>query len=431
MLQYILIYLAHKTLRRYKPMIIGITGSAGKTSTREAIFSVLKKRFRMRASKQHDDYAMAIILAILEISDYGGRMDKWVFAVFRIWWQLVFQKKEYPEILILEYGVERPGDMDYLLSIARPAIAVVTAVGDIPMHVEFFKNPEDVIREKAKLAQVLSVNNYAILNHDDYAVYDMKGLTKAHVITFGFEAAAELAITNVELRTAKDEKLGDIPEGIAFKVVSAGSVVPIRLHGGFGKGAVYSAAAAAAVGLVLNMNLVEVAEALAGYVALAGRLRLLKGIKNSFIIDDTYGASPDSMRAALDTLKSLPGRRKIAVLGGITEVGRYAEQVHRSLGDLAASYADLLITVGLRAKFIASEATTRGIERDGRVLPSEHVWSFDDAASAGQALDPLIQEGDLILITGSKDMQMERAVFEIMAEPLQAKELLVRQGEGR
>ena len=173
--------------------------------------------------------------------------------------------------------------------------------------------------------------------------------------------------------------------------------------------------------------MVEIAEALAGFVPPPGRLRLLKGIKRSFILDDTYNASPEAMRVALDTLEALPGKRKIAVLGDMLEIGTYTEASHRSIGDRVAQCADMLITVGSRAKFIADEAMTRGAERGGKVLTHDQVMRFNDATEAGKALDPLIQEGDVILVKGSQGMRMERAVYEIMAQPLLAEKLLVRQ----
>lgn len=427
-LQKVLAVLARAAIRKYNPIIVGITGSVGKTSIKEAIYAVLKNKYRVGKAEKNYNNEIGLPLSILGIPHCGKNIFKWVFILLRPSWRILHEDKNYPEILILEYGVDRPGDMDYLLSIAKPKIAVVTAIGDIPVHVEFFKNPEQLIEEKAKLVQVLPVNGFAVLNHDDYAVYDMKEKTKARVITYGQEEHADLKVMNYELRTKKDPTLNDdIPEGISFKVEYAGSVVPIRLQDAFGLPQTYAASAAAAVGLVLNLNLVEISEALHNYTPPSGRLRLLRGIKNSFILDDTYNASPESMRLALDTLKELPAKRKIAVLGDMLEIGRYTEQAHRAVGDQAGEFIDLLFTVGPRAKFIADEVLTSGLERIARQLESNQVFKFDDSLAAGRALDPLIQPGDLILVKGSQATRMERAVEEIMAHPEKTKELLVRQ----
>ena len=427
MLEKVLVSLAHATIKKYKPMVVAVTGSVGKTSARMAIFDVLKTTRHVRTAAKNFNNEIGVPLAILGIDHQGKNILAWAWALKRAWLQLIISTKKYPEILILEYGVDRPGDMDYLVSIARPDIAVVTAIGDVPAHIEFFADAEAVANEKAKIVQVLPIEGYAILNHDDYAVYDMKEKTKAHLMTYGFEEHADVRIANYELRSTKDETRGDVPDGISFKIEQNGSMVPVRLHNTFGKPACFAAAAAAAVALVLNKNMVEISEALAGYVSPPGRLRLLKGNKHSFILDDTYNASPEAMRVALETLEALPGKRKIAVLGDMLEIGKYTEQAHRSIGDKVAQCADMLITVGARAKFIADEAMTRGAERGGKVLTPEQVMRFDDPVEAGKALDPLIQEGDVILIKGSQGMWMEKAVYEIMGQPMLARDLLVRQ----
>ena len=425
--QEILASLARATIKKYNPMVIAVTGSVGKTSARMAIFDVTSKWYRTRMGEGNDNGAMSVALTILGIEHCGKNPVAWIFSLIKILFNLYIAGEDYPKVLALEYGIRGSGDMDSLLSIARPDIAVVTAIGEAPNHLEFFKDAEEFTAEKAKLVQVLSTDGYAVLNHDDYDVYDMKEKTKAHVLTYGFEDQADVHILNYELRITKDEKSGDIPDGISFKIQHGGSMVPVRLHHVFGTPSCLSAAAAVAVGLVLNRNLVEIAEVLSGYEPPPGRLRLLKGIKQSFILDDTYDAGPESMRIALDTLQALPGKRRIAILGDMGEIGKYTEQAHRSVGDKVSEFADLLIIVGARAKFIADEAMNHGLEKHARTLTHDQVMSFDDPVSAGHALDPLIQEGDLILVKGSKEMSMEKAVFEIMAQPLLAENLLVRQ----
>ncbi len=456
-LQGILAYLARATIRKYRPVIIGITGSVGKTSTREAVFAVLKKKYRVRTAEKNYNNEIGLPLTILGIPHYGKNILGWLYGLIRANRRIVWHAS-YPEVLVLEYGVDRPGDMDYLLSIARPDIAIVTAIGDIPVHVEFFEDPEELIKEKTKLVSSLPQDGYAILNHDDYAVYDMKEKTDAKVFTFGSEEHADLRLVNYQMLVTKDAKLGDIPEGINFKIEHGGKVIPIKLRGAFGMPHAYAASAAAATGLTMNMNFVEISQALEDYIPPAGRLRLLKGIKDSLILDDTYNAAPESMRAALDTLKALPGKRKIAVLGDMLEIGKYAEQAHRAIGDKAAEFVDVLFTVGLRAKFIADEyrlhrrperhpdshpersegslgpsadASGRPTGSDSsqklRMTISGRCEVFDDSVSAGRALDPLTREGDLILIKGSQSIRMEKAVFEVMRNPEEAHKLLVRQ----
>ncbi len=418
-LQKILAILARATIRKYRPIVVGVTGSVGKTSARLAIYAVLKKKFSARTAEKNYNNEIGVALTILGMPHYGRNVFGWLWGLIRANKGIVW-RSAYPQVLVLEYAVDRPGDMDYLLSLARPDIAVVTAVGDIPAHVEFFENPEDVAREKGKLAAAAPRTGFVILNHDDYLAYDMKEKTKAPVLTYGLEERAEVRISNYEIRIAKDIDAGDTPAGVSFKIDCKGSTVPMRLSGALGIGAAYAAGAGAAVGIAMGMNMLEVSEALREYAPPSGRMRLIRGIKHSVILDDTYNASPAAVRAALETLREAPGKRKIAVLGDVLEIGEYTEHAHRAIGVLAVQCADMIFCVGARAKFIADEARLRGFD-------SSHVFIFDDSRSAGRALDPMIRAGDLILVKGSQGMRMEQAVEEIMVHPEDASKLLVRQ----
>ncbi|MDP3710628.1 MAG: UDP-N-acetylmuramoyl-tripeptide--D-alanyl-D-alanine ligase [bacterium] len=421
-LQTLLAILAKLTIWRFNPKVIGITGSVGKTSTRETVFAVLKTKYRVRQAEKNYNNEIGLPLTILNIPHYGKNFLAWGWGFVLSAFSLIKSKNSYPEILILEYGVDKPGDMDFLLNLAKPDIAVITAIGETPMHVENFKDPEGVISEKVKLIKCLGEDGYAILNHDDYVVYDIKNRTKGKVLTYGFEENAEVKAINYILKTTLDETLGEMPEGASFKINFKNKIIPVRMHGVLGKSNIYAALAAAAVGTVLDINLIKVSEALADLTPPAGRLRLLMGIKNSLILDDTYNAGPESTRLALETLKDAPGKRKIVILGDMLELGKYTEAAHRSIGDQAAEFADILVTVGVRAKFISDEANLKGLDKS-------QIFIFDSTDSARGFLDQLIKEGDLILVKGSQGMRMEKIVEEIMLNPERAKELLVRQEE--
>ena len=413
-LQKILYFLAKMTVKKYEPLVIGVTGSVGKTSTKEAIFTVLKHKYWVRKSEKSFNTEIGMPLAILGMENHHKNIFAWTRDLTTSFLKIIFMAK-YPEILILEFGVQKPKDMDYLLGIAKPFIGVVTAIGEIPVHVEFFVGTREVAEEKSKLIQSLSNKGFAILNYDDEAVYEMKRKSKAHMMTFGFHEHSDLKIINYDLHINPNGK----PEGLAIKVEYNGSIVPIRLNNCFGKPQAYSAAAACLVGLAMNMNLVEIAEALKEFEPPAGRLRLMRGIRNSLILDDTYNAAPEAMHMALDTLRDLPAKRKIAVLGDMLEIGGFTEQAHREIGMKAAKFCDIIFTVGDRAKFIADEAR--------KISQNCEIKSFDNPVEVGKSLGPVIQEGDLILVKGSQGMRMEKTIEEIMAEPEKAKKLLVRQ----
>jgi UDP-N-acetylmuramyl pentapeptide synthase len=326
-LQWILKCLAQAVVWRYRPGIIGVTGSVGKTSTKFAIASVLGGERNVRVSPDSHNNELGFPLAILgewrndelelvsKLNPPGTkRVQKiffWLKVIFAGVWQVIsFHKKKYPEILVLEYGADRPGDLKYLLMIARPNVSVITAIGDIPVHVEFYAGPDEIAREKARIIERLPAAGFAILNHDDESVMNLKDRTRAHVITFGFAKGADLRIANFG-----NVVKGDRPIGISFKLEYGGSSVPVRLEGAFGRAQAYAATAASAIGLIFGMNLITISEALRNYKPSAGRMQVLPGAKDSWLIDDAYNASPASMHAALDTLKSLPAKRKVAVLG--------------------------------------------------------------------------------------------------------------------
>jgi len=212
------------------------------------------------------------------------------------------------------------------------------------------------------------------------------------------------------------------PIGVSFKLhYGLNSFVPVDIKGSLGKSQAYAAAAAAAVGIAMGMNLVEISDALSYYEGPKGRLRILAGIKHSWLIDDTYNASPASTHLALGVLRELSAKRRIAVLGDMLELGKYTIEAHRVAGNLAGRFVDILVCVGSRAKFIADAA--------GNQMPAENIYTFETSDEAKKKVQELIKEGDLVLIKGSQGMRMEKIVEEIMAEPEKKKELLVRQSK--
>jgi len=426
-LEWILKKISQLTLWRFQPKIIGITGSAGKTSTKEAIYAVLKNHYRVRKSEGNLNNELGLPLAILgewsekELKLVSREQPRgtetikklffWLKVILSAFISVLYLRKSvYPQVLILEYAADRPGDIKELLEIAKPIIGIVTTVGEIPVHVEFFSGPEAVAREKSKLVESLSANGFAILNFDNETVMKMKEQIRARIITFGFEQGADLKISSFENRAdAHSTSSGqvEIPLGISFKLEYGGSFVPVILKNCFGKAQAYAAAISACVGLIYDLNLVEISEALSNnYVPAKGRMNLVKGIKDTYIIDDTYNASPLSVEEALNTISGLSAKRKIAVLGDMLELGKYSIEAHESIGRLAASMVDILVCVGPRAKFIAESAKSYG-------LPENKVLSFDTAVEAGLAVQDLMKTGDLILIKASRAVGLEKIVEEI------------------
>ena len=413
----------------YRPEIVAVTGSVGKTSAKDAIFAVLsnkgesslseKERWSVRKSKGNFNNEIGTPLNIIgEWSDEDlklisrdtpaktKRVQKALFWVrvlsTAIAHVVVPRKKRYPQVLILEYGADRPGDIKYLLGLARPKIGVVTAIGEMPSHLEYYEDVEAVAREKGRLIESIPAGGWAIVNHDDELVLAMKEKTRARVKTFGFDEAADVRISQFENRSVDGR-----PEGIAFKIEHEGSFVPVTVKNVFGRAQAYSIAAAFAVGIAFGLNLVEIAELIERYyVPAKRRMNLVEGIKGCWIIDDSYNAAPLSVKEALTTVKDLQAERKIAVLGDMLELGKLSIEAHESIGKMILGTVDELFTAGPRGKFIAEAAMKNGMAR-GRI----HI--FDTVDELLPEIQKVVQKGDLVLVKASRGMALDRVVEEI------------------
>jgi len=415
-LQRILKILSKLVLKKYKPVIIAVTGSVGKTSTKEAIYHVLKTHWgehRIRRNLRNYNNEIGVPLTIFGLETCGRSIFKWLIRFIKVFWMIIF-RVPYPNFLVLEMGADRPGDIKYLVDFVHPKVGLITALGEIPVHVEFFKGPEQIAEEKKVLVSSLKDDEVAILNYDDEIVREMGKDIKAKVFTYGLEEKADIRATNYDLRVDPDAKSSELNFKIEFK----GSSVPAKLSNVLGNQHLYCALAAAGVGIVFNMNLIEIAEALKEFSPLPGRMRLLSGIKNSLIIDDTYNAALLSMEAALESLKIFTDKRKVVVFGDMLEIGQYAPEAHRIVGKKAAEIADLIFTVGTRAKFIAESAARAG-------FPQNKIFQFMTSDEAAKVVQKEMNEGDIVLVKGSRAMKMEKIVKEIMNEPEKAGDLLV------
>lgn len=420
-------YLAQLILARYQPKIISITGSVGKTSTKEACEAVLKPHFKTRATYKNFNNEIGVPLSIIGVKKAPAKsIINWVSIFCKALTLLFFKDKKYPEILILEMGIDRPGDMDYLISIAPPDIAIVTGVSS--SHLEYFDKLENIKEEKAKLVKALKKEKTAILNYDNEHSRAMNQISKAKVISYGLEAGADLRaedlIFNFERYYNEDIDFNKI-QGISFKLNWQGSTVPAKIPNAISFSAVYASLAAINCALSLGLNLVEAQEGLSNFKMPKGRMNLIKGIKNSYIIDDTYNSSPTSALTALNLIEQMKFKdsRKVIVMGEMLELGAYTEEGHHEVGEkLAKINPALLIVVGEKARDIIRGAKYAGFNES-------RCFYFNESVEAGKFVQEKIKENDLILIKGSQGVRMEKIVKEIMFNPLQAKDTLVRQEE--
>jgi UDP-N-acetylmuramoyl-tripeptide--D-alanyl-D-alanine ligase len=349
---------------RFSTEVIGITGSVGKTSTKELTHAVLSDRYRTFKSPGNRNSILGLPLALFDL-----------------------QKTD--EKAVLEMGMYTMGEIATLCDMTSPKVGVVTLVA--PVHLERAGSLENITKAKQELVEALPANGTAILNQDDARVMSMVDHTKARIFTYGLSDAADLWANNIRSKGL---------DGVRFTLHHEGEslVVQVPL---LGRHSVHTSLRAAAVGLVEGLTWDEILHGLRN-TTVQLRLVTVPGPKNSLIIDDSYNASPDSVLAALNLMHDLDGR-SVAVLGDMLELGHLEEIAHRQVGRRVAEVAKLLITVGQRARWIGQEAIASG-------LPKDNVIMVDDAAAAVPILEDLIEENDSVLVKGSLGMHMDQII---------------------
>jgi UDP-N-acetylmuramoyl-tripeptide--D-alanyl-D-alanine ligase len=284
-----------------------------------------------------------------------------------------------------------------------------------------------LLPRRATSLEALVSGGTAILNADDlnfesiYNKFSTYFVGKpGKIVTYGFGERAEVRASNEHILYDEESKK---PTGLTFKLDAGGKSIPIRMPGIYGKHHIYIALAALAVAEVLELNMIQVGEALMHHETPPGRFKLIEGIKDTLILDDTYNSSPAALEAALSTLGEIEVTgRKIAVLGDMMELGSYTIEAHKSAGVLAAKVCDVLYTVGLRAKFIGETAVENKFN-------AKNWIHFDDAVEAGKKLQQILKPGDIVLVKGSQIVRLEKTVEEIMLHPELKNKLLTRQYE--
>ena len=342
--------------------VIGITGSVGKSTTKEVVTDVLSQRYTTLKNKGNLNNEIGLPLTLLGLSEGHQRA-------------------------VLEMGFYVPGEIALLCKLAQPTIGVVTNIGTV--HAERAGDQDTIARGKAELVQALPSNGTAILNYDDGRVRKMAELTRARVFFYGLDAEADLWA---------DEVVGLGLEGIRFRLHYLGETLHLRVPL-IGRHSVHTALRAAAVGLVDGLDWQEIVSGLrTGTTQL--RLMAVRTQDGAIVLDDTYNASPESTMAALNLLEELDGRR-VAVLGDMLELGRYEARGHEMVGIRAAQVVELLVTVGERGRLIAKAARSSG-------LLDAKITELGDPQHAIEWLQKRLQPGDVVLIKGSRGMRMDR-----------------------
>lgn len=411
--------LARLIVKKYEPKLIGITGSVGKTSTKDAVATVLSSAHTVRASEKSYNSEFGIPLTIIGAKSGWNSPLGWL-KVFLKALKVLLAKSEYPAWLILEVGADRPGDIKSVAQKLNFDLAIITRLPDVPVHVEFFPNAEAVAEEKLSLARAVKSGGTVILNADDERQISVKSSLEAKVVTYGLAAEADFNASHLHLAYKEEEGKRQIA-GLTFKLSSKGTSMPVVLNGVVGKHQAYIALAAVAAGVETGLNVLQAVEALSRLTPPPGRLRVLNGIEESVILDDTYNASPAALAAGLETVKEIEtAGEKWAVIGDMLELGDHTIGEHKEAGRLAAGTVKHLITVGIRTKFVIEGAKEKK-------FPLKNIHPMPDAAAAGRYLQQHLKAGDLIYLKGSQRMRLEKTVEEIMQEPEKKELLLCRQ----
>lgn len=350
--------------RKLNLTVVGITGSVGKSTTKEVVAGMLRQRYRTLKNTGNFNNEIGLPLTVLRLG-------------------------EGYEYAVLEMGFYVLGEISLLCDIALPSIGVVSNVGTV--HAERAGSQETIARGKAELVQSLPKDGVAVLNHDDPWVRQMADQTQATVFWYGLTSEADLWA---------DEIIGMGLQGVRFQLHYQGESREIQIPM-IGRHSVQTALRAAAVGLLAGLTWQEIQD---GLLASHTQLRLVavRTRQGALILDDTYNATPESTLAALNLLSELDGRR-IAVLGDMLELGQYEQQGHEIVGQRAAEVVNQLITVGERARIIANTAQQSG-------LPQRRITQLPDAEGAIRYLQGQLSKNDVVLVKGSRSMRMENIV---------------------
>ncbi|MBC8506004.1 MAG: UDP-N-acetylmuramoyl-tripeptide--D-alanyl-D-alanine ligase [Anaerolineales bacterium] len=362
---------AHSWRRQLDIRVIGITGSVGKSTTKELVASVLDQRYSTLKNSGNLNNEIGLPLTMLRLSAGHRRA-------------------------VLEMGLYVPGEIAFLCDLAQPQIGVITNVGTV--HAERAGSQEAIARGKAELVEALPSDpeGVAILNYDDPLVRAMAEKTQARVFYYGLDSRADLWADQVE---------GLGLDGIRFRLHFHGETLHLRVPL-IGRHSVHTVLRAAAVGLNDGLTWQEIINGLrSGHTQL--RLVAVRSRSGALLLDDTYNASPQSSLAALNMLDEMEGH-KIAVLGDMLELGQYEKAGHWKIGLRAAEVADAILTIGERSRHIAEAARSTGFS-------NQDLVEFENSDQAIEYLQDILHEDDVVLVKGSRGMRMDRIVATLEA----------------
>ncbi len=386
--------------------LVVVTGSVGKTSTKMAIATILSQEYKVRVHPGNHNTAISAPLAILgipypkNIKSFSAWRDVFKQAKVRI------KSPDDVDIIVQELGADKPGDIESFGRYLKPDIAVVTSVA--PEHMEFFGTIDAVAKEELSAA---NFSNIAIINRDDISSNFVELLTNNNIDTYGTSGLAEysfeidnFSVTDGYLGRFTNPEFGDGIQAV-LRVVGEHNIRPIS--------------GAVAVAIRFTMSPQAIINGAQSIRPVAGRMNVLRGVKNSILIDDTYNSSPAAAAAAINTLSNIVAPQKIAIMGNMNELGASSPEEHARIGNLCrAGNIDWVVTIGDDAKnYLAPAALANGC----------FVRSFPDAISAGSFVHSKIEPGAVVLAKGSQGGVFAEEALKIILHSTADSKKLVRQ----
>lgn len=393
---------AKTVIARHDPIVIAVTGSVGKTTTKEAIYAVLRDEYgdKVRATTGNLNAELGIPLTIL---GYDKVPNKFLLPFFLIPAYFKTKTTDYPKYLVIEIGIENPGDMKYYTEIVKPDYVVITAATAV--HIANFTDVESYREEKISILKSLSQDGQAILNYDDPVLSRIHG-----------EQILGVGVENEKADYQADNIIVDL-DGTEFRINCLGRKIAVKSKI-VGRQMIYGQLFAFALANLLGIQLMKAKDSIERLQAYPGRMNVIAGKDNTTIIDDTYNSNPTSLKAGLDTLAEIKSKgRKVAIIGNMNELGSEERKLHQEIGRYAKDKCDFAIFVGENAELMRDSYGEKNTS-----------LSFPDRKSFLAEVNSLVRSGDLVYIKASQNNNyLEEAVKILMKDPAKAEKLLVRQ----
>ncbi len=356
---------------KYNIPVIAITGSVGKTSTKDIIYSVVSQKYKTLKTQGNMNNHIGLPMTILGLKDH--------------------------EALVVEMGMNHLGEISKLSKIAKPTIAVITNVGTA--HIGNLGSRENILKAKLEILEGLSENGYIVINNDNDLLNKWQTENKEHkIITYGINNNSKYIAKNIEYNENASTYILEIENGMPERID-----VPVG-----GEAFIYNSLAAISVGKLLDIPILKIEEGIQKFELSKMRLDIKKTEQGYTIINDCYNANYDSMKSAIEYLKNIEGKRKIAILGDMLELGEFAKKLHEKVGKvISENKINILITVGKESKNIAKVAKENGVQ---------YVYTFDNNKDAIDKINEIITLGDVVLIKASNSMNFKEIVNGILPQ---------------